>query len=136
MEENNQERTREELLAEELEAARGELADYRRREESRREEERRRREEARLSERFDAALGDRKLVHPRLKEVVLAEFGAALKEAANAGLSDEAVLGALSEGQGYFASQIPPMPEMPAPGRVRDVALGMRRLRHAMGIEE
>ena len=136
MEENLQEKTREEILAEELESARKALDDLRRKEEARRAEERRRAEEAQLSQRFDAALGERRLLHPRLKELLLKDFGAALKEAANAGLSDEAVLEAVCRDQGCFASQTPPLPDMPAPGRIQDVALGMRQLRRVMGIGE
>lgn len=69
-------------------------------------------ERAELMKRMDVALGDRKFVHERMRDVVATDFGAALKDKGNLGKSDREVFDALTKDQGYFASQNPPPANM------------------------
>ncbi len=69
-------------------------------------------EYAELMERLDAALGDRKFIHDRMRDVVAADFADALKDKANRGKSDKEIFDSLTRDQGYFASQNPPPANM------------------------
>lgn len=58
---------------------------------------------AALEERFNAASGDRKYIHERMREIVLDDFDKAIADKANTGKSDKEIFEALTKDKGYFA---------------------------------
>lgn len=75
-------------------------------------------EKAELMERMSAVMGDRKLIHDRMRDLLAEDFKAALADKANRGKSDAEIFEALTRDQGYFASQNPAGINMPKPGDV------------------
>ena len=69
---------------------------------------------AEVERRFEAAAGDREFLHEYVRKGLLADFAAALEDAANAGKSDAEVFSALTREKNCFAAQNPP-PPLPAP---------------------
>ena len=69
---------------------------------------------AEVERRFKAAAGDREFLHEYVRKGLLADFAAALEDAANAGRSDAEVFSALTREKNCFAAQNPP-PPLPAP---------------------
>lgn len=63
---------------------------------------------AELEARFNAVSGEKKYIHDMVKEGVMRDFGAALKDKANVGKGDKEIFEALTKDKGYFASQNPP----------------------------
>lgn len=120
----------------ELTEARETIARYREDEKKRAEAARALEDKQALQSRMDAALDGRAFVHARLNDLILEDFRLALEAPANAGLSDREIFDRLTEGQGYFASQNPEIPEMLLPERVSDVEAGMAKMRSVMGIEQ
>lgn len=98
------------------------IDEYRQADEARKAEEKAAAERAELLERMDAAMGDRKLLHPRMRDLLAEDFKAALHDRANRGKSDAEIFDSITKDQGYFASQNPPAPRMPAPGDVSQFA--------------
>lgn len=80
---------------------------YREADERRAQEAREAAERAELEERFGAVSGERKFVHDMVREGVMRDFGAALKDKANRGKSDREIFDALTKDKDYFASQNP-----------------------------
>ncbi len=73
---------------------------------------------AELAERFNAVSGDKKYIHDMVREGVMRDFGAALKDKANVGKGDKEIFEALTKDKGYFASQNPQTDPMGKPGNV------------------
>ncbi|MEG0935555.1 MAG: hypothetical protein RSJ41_08175 [Clostridia bacterium] len=71
---------------------------------------------ASIEDRFDAVVGERKFLHPLVRNGVLDAFDAAVSDAANRGKGDKALFDALTKEQGFFASLNPPAPNMPPLG--------------------
>ena len=69
---------------------------------------------AEVERRFEAAAGNREFLHEYVRKGLLADFAAALEDAANAGRSDAEVFSALTREKNCFAAQNPP-PPLPAP---------------------
>ena len=72
------------------------------------------RRRAEVERRFEAAAGDREFLHEYVRRGLLADFAAALEDAANFGKSDAEVFSALTREKNCFAAQNPP-PPLPAP---------------------
>ena len=68
---------------------------------------------AEVERRFEAAAGNREFLHEYVRKGLLADFAAALEDAANAGKSDAEVFSALTREKNCFAAQNPP--PLPAP---------------------
>ena len=88
-----------------------------------------------MRERFSAAMGNaREAVHPRLVDLMIADFAGAVNDPANAGKNDDAVFSALFAEQGYLkpkgASWIDPMPKLPY-----ESAVSSDRLADAFGLK-
>ena len=73
-------------------------------------------EKQELLERFEAVAGDRQFIHDMVKNGVMADFGAALKDKANRGKGDAEIFDVLTKDKGYFANQNPPVPPQPPMG--------------------
>lgn len=72
-------------------------------------------ERAELESRFAAVSGERKFIHDMVREGVMRDFDAALKDKANRGKGDKEIFETLTKDKDYFASQNPPAPPMPQP---------------------
>lgn len=117
-----------------LEAAKGDMEGmkkqieaYQAAEEQRKQEAKKREARAELEERFGAVSGDRKYIHDMVREGVMRDFDAALKDRANRGKSDSEIFEALTKDKGYFASQAPQVnpfskPDGVSPLEVKDRA--------------
>lgn len=62
-------------------------------------------ERAELEARFNAVSGDRQYIHEMVRQGVMNDFGAALKDKANTGKGDREIFDALTKDKNYFASQ-------------------------------
>lgn len=71
-----------------------------------------------MNRRMEAALGKRRFVHARLREVILADFTEAVQSECNAGKTDEEILDALTLGQNCFECMHPPVGSMSRFGHV------------------
>lgn len=99
-------------------ALQAELDKYRSAEEKRAEEEKAAAEKAALTERFQAAKGDRVFSHEYIERGVMEDFAKALADAANTGKGDAELFEALTKDrEGIFQSKNPPA-DMGGIGRV------------------
>lgn len=62
-------------------------------------------ERAELETRFNAVSGDRQYIHEMVRQGVMNDFGAALKDKANMGKGDKEIFDTLTKDKNYFASQ-------------------------------
>ena len=98
----------------ELEMLRAEVERFRAGEQARMAADEKARRRAEVERRFEAAAGEREFLHEYVRKGLLADFAAALEDAANAGKSDTEVFSALTREKNCFAAQNPP-PPLPAP---------------------
>lgn len=98
----------------ELEKSKGDTAalqkqidEYRAADEARKEAEKAAQARQALLKRMDSVLGDRKLIHERMRDLIADDFGKALSDPANQGKSDADVFEAVTRDKGYFKSQNP-----------------------------
>ena len=98
----------------ELEMLRAEVERFRAGEQARMAADEEARRRAEVERRFKAAAGNREFLHEYVRKGLLADFAAALEDAANAGKSDAEVFSALTREKNCFAAQNPP-PPLPAP---------------------
>ncbi len=98
----------------ELEMLRAEVERFRAGEQARMAADEEARRRAEVERRFEAAAGEREFLHEYVRKGLLADFAAALEDAANAGKSDAEVFSALTREKNCFAAQNPP-PPLPAP---------------------
>ena len=92
----------------ELETLRSEVERFRAGEQARMAADEEARRRAEVERRFKAAAGDREFLHEYVRKGLLADFAAALEDAANAGKSDAEVFSALTREKNCFAAQNPP----------------------------
>ena len=107
-------RTALEAARAELEVLRAEVERFRAGEQARMAADAEARRRAEVERRFKAAAGDREFLHEYVRKGLLADFAAALEDAANAGKSDAEVFSALTREKNCFAAQNP-LPPLPAP---------------------
>ena len=91
------------------EALRKKIAEYEEADKKRKEEEEAAAALAELTERFDAAAGDRTFLHDMVRKGVMNDFGEALKDKAYRGKSDAEIFEALTKDKDYFKPMNPPM---------------------------
>lgn len=91
------------------------IDEYKRADEERQKAAKEAEERAELEGRFAAVTGDRKFIHDMVREGVMRDFGAALKDKSNLGKGDKEIFEALTKDKDYFANQNPPAPPMPQP---------------------
>jgi hypothetical protein len=96
------------------EAINAELEKYRTAERERTEAETRAQAEAKMRSRFDAVVADKKFVNDLTRDGIFAQFKTALKDAANMGKGDAAVLADLLEGKADLLAN--PNPAVNIPG--------------------
>lgn len=102
-----------EVARAELETLRAEVERFRAGEQARMAADEEARRRAEVERRFEAAAGNREFLHEYVRKGLLADFAAALEDAANAGKSDAEVFSALTREKNCFAAQNPP--PLPAP---------------------
>ena len=98
----------------ELETLRSEVERFRAGEQARMAADEEARRRAEVERRFEAAAGNREFLHEYVRKGLLADFAAALEDAANAGKSDAEVFSALTREKKLFRR-----PEPAAPARAR-----------------
>lgn len=117
-----------------LEAVQKELADYKAAEEQRVAEAKKAAERTEILARMDAAMGERKFIHERMRDIVADDFAKAITDKANVGKADKEIFDSVTKDQGFFASQNPPAGNMGVVGNVTEEAAHMAAMRAAMGL--
>ena len=90
-----------------LEKLQAQIDAYKAADEQRAREAKEKAEHDELEQRFNAVSGDRKYIHEMVREGVMRDFGAALRDKANLGKGDKEIFEAITKDKNFFASQNP-----------------------------